>query len=118
MHIRYKDVGNRIRALRSERNWSQSKLAEKLGIAPTHMSNIENGKTKLGLEIAVNLSEIFQVSIEWLIGKSNPKVVEKYGEELANLISDSTPSEKELLINIVNDTKKAIRNYERDGDNT
>lgn len=115
MHIQYDEVGKRIRRIRLKQNMSQAELAEKLGIAATHMSNIENGKTKLGLEIAVNLSEIFNVSIEFLIGTSNPDVVVKYGKELEKLMSDSTPAEEELYINIIKSTKKAIRSHEKGG---
>ena len=46
---RYKAIGARIRDVRIEKNMSQADLAEKAHISVPHMSEVENGKTKLRL---------------------------------------------------------------------
>lgn len=46
---RYKAIGARIRDVRIEKNMSQAELAEKAFISVPHMSEVENGKTKLRL---------------------------------------------------------------------
>lgn len=52
---------NRIAALREERGWSQSDLAEKLGMHWQSVSRLENGHTKLTTERAAEIAEIFGV---------------------------------------------------------
>ena len=50
---RYKAIGARIRNVRMQKNMSQAELAEKAFISVPHMSEVENGKTKLRLSTFV-----------------------------------------------------------------
>ena len=59
---RYKAIGARIRDVRLQRNMSQAELAEKAFISVPHMSEVENGKTKLRLSTFVYITEALQVS--------------------------------------------------------
>mgnify|MGYP004576826243 CR=1 FL=1 len=54
---RYKAIGARIRDVRLQRNMSQAELAEKAFISVPHMSEVENGKTKLRLSTFVYITE-------------------------------------------------------------
>ena len=49
---RYKAIGARIREVRIQKNMSQAELAEKAFISVPHMSEVENGKTKLRLLVS------------------------------------------------------------------
>lgn len=55
---------NRLRSLRSERNWSQALLAEKLGVSRQTINAIEVGKYDPSLPLAFAISEIFKQPIE------------------------------------------------------
>lgn len=55
---RYKAIGARIRDVRIEKNMSQAELAEKAFISVPHMSEVENGKTKLRLSTFVYIMYI------------------------------------------------------------
>ena len=60
-------IGERIRALRSERGWSQDELATKISAAGAHqISRYENGKITPATETVVRLAEVFDVSIDYL----------------------------------------------------
>lgn len=60
-------LGQRIRDLRLERNWSQEELAKRSGLHRTYISSVEQGKRNLaalnlrGLARAyrINLAELF-----------------------------------------------------------
>ena len=54
---RYKAIGARIREVRIQKNMSQAELAEKAFISVPHMSEVENGKTKLRLSTFVYITE-------------------------------------------------------------
>ena len=47
MSINLKQFGKRITLRREELDMSQKVLSEKIHISPTHLSNIENGKSMM-----------------------------------------------------------------------
>lgn len=61
----------RIIDLREKRDWSQTKLASELGISKSTMSKIENGSRKLSTEELDKLSDIFNVTSDYLLGRSD-----------------------------------------------
>lgn len=61
---------NRIRELRKLKDISGVDVAEYLGITPQYFYNIEKGKRSLSTEIASKLAEYFNVSVDYLLGRS------------------------------------------------
>ena len=105
MNNRKKEIGERIRQARKAANMSQEKLSEALNISLSHMSDIENGKTNLGLEIFMNITEVLQVSADWLLRTDVPVVNDLYQSELSALLSDCTPGEMQVIIRILKEIK-------------
>jgi transcriptional regulator with XRE-family HTH domain len=62
---------NRIKILREELNMTQQELADKLGGAKSSVAMYENEDRKPSLEILIKLSEIFDCSIDYILGKTN-----------------------------------------------
>ena len=56
MELDYKEIGKRVKIARIRADLTQEVLAEKAGLSITHMSNIENGHSKLSLPMAVALA--------------------------------------------------------------
>lgn len=108
MHSKSKEVGNRIREARKNKKLSQAELSELLNISPSHMSDIENGKTNIGLDIFMNLTEILTVSADWLLRTDIPQVNTILNQELNDILSDCTPSEIQTILKIVTEIKNAI----------
>lgn len=54
-------IGQKIRKLRENRNFSQEYVAECLGISQTAYSKIENDQTKLTAERITKLSQLFNI---------------------------------------------------------
>lgn len=64
----------RVKELRNKKGVSQIVIAQLLGVTKTQISDIENAKTSTALEKAVALAEFFDVSLDYLVGRSdNPK---------------------------------------------
>ena len=59
-------TGAVIRKLREKKNMTQAELADMIGIAHSHMSDIERGETRLGVDILMSISEKLQVSTDWI----------------------------------------------------
>ena len=56
-------LGKRIKELRRERNLSQEKLAENIGIDPNNLSRIENGKNYPSAETIVKIANAFNIEV-------------------------------------------------------
>lgn len=78
-------VGDRIKSLREKKQWSQLFLSEKLGIHNSVLSRIEAGKRPIEDELLAKISDIFDVSVDYLLGRTDhPKGIilqGKTGEE-------------------------------------
>ncbi|HEX3602273.1 MAG TPA: helix-turn-helix transcriptional regulator [Lacipirellulaceae bacterium] len=57
---------NRLRELRSARNWSQAELAERAGVSRQTINAIETEKYDPSLALAFTLARIFKRKIEEL----------------------------------------------------
>lgn len=55
---------NRMKALRRERGWSQSELAERVGVSRNSIISIENGRFDPSLPLAFDLADAFGMKIE------------------------------------------------------
>lgn len=56
--------------LRKEKNISQKQAAEDLGVAQALLSHYEKGKRECGLEFLLKAAEYYNVSTDYLLGKS------------------------------------------------
>ena len=69
-------VGKRLRELRGINTLSE--FSEKLGVKAANISNIENGRSGLSIELALKITEVCGVSLEWLLrGEEKPPVLQK-----------------------------------------
>ena len=63
-------VGKRLKKLRNEYKLTQTQLGEKLGVGKTTISNYETGNSFPDNDMLIRLSEIFNVSTDYLLGIS------------------------------------------------
>ena len=62
-----KRCGIRIRQLRVQAGLSQEALAQQLRITNIHLSRIENGARGASLDVMLDISSVFGVSIDYLL---------------------------------------------------
>lgn len=55
---------NRLRDLRTDAEWSQGALAERLGVSRQTINVIENGKYDPSLPLALKIGKLFKVPVE------------------------------------------------------
>lgn len=65
------DIGTRIKDLRSEKNLTQTKLGEVIGVEKSTVSMYENGNSTPNDDIKKMLANFFNVSLDYLIGVSD-----------------------------------------------
>lgn len=78
--------GKKLKKLRKEKNMSQTELGEKIGAGAHAISRYENNKVTPSTETMIKFSEIFNVSIDYLIfdretkeslENENPELIQK-----------------------------------------
>jgi transcriptional regulator with XRE-family HTH domain len=61
-------IGERIKAERDRRGWSQSELSRRSGVSQAFISQLEDGKRQeLGMKAAQKLARAFEIGIEILL---------------------------------------------------
>lgn len=103
-----KQLGERIKQARRNSNISQIQLAEMVQISTSHLSDIENGKTNIGIDIFMRLTEVLSVSADWLLQTNVPNVKIMQTNELAEILSDCTSAEAQAIIRVAKDMKTAL----------
>ena len=97
-------IGSRIAKLRKEHNMTQEQLAEKLDISIKHCGAVERGVSSLSLEKLVEVSLLFDVSLDYLV-KGNSKSEISIQSVCANLpqsITSILTSNDVTEINLLN----------------
>ncbi len=95
---------NRLRFLRSEKGLTVRQLGDILNISYPTITNIENDKRGFSDEMLIAIADYFQVSTDYLLGKSDIRNVDdidldaiEYG--LFSEIKEMSPEMKEQIIN-------------------
>lgn len=71
---------NQIRVLRTERQWSQAQLAERLGVSRQTINALEAGKYDPSLPLALKIAQLFNIPIETI-----------FSQEEVTMFADRTP---------------------------
>ena len=67
-------VGEMIRDLREDRNYTQKEFAQMLNITPGCLSKYETGRSQPSLQLLIQIADKLDVSIDYLIGRDGCKV--------------------------------------------
>lgn len=108
MRFNYERMGRIIKAVRVEREISQSDLAELVDLSVPYISNIETGKSKASLETIVNIANALNVTVDRLLF-GNVQNSGDCSSELRELFSDCSTYEKSVIFDTVNSIKKSLR---------
>jgi transcriptional regulator with XRE-family HTH domain len=100
--IAAKDIGERIRAVRRERRWTQDELAVAVGVSRSAVAQWETGRSG---QLSANLSRIAAVlgtGVEFLLhGADKPVPLQAdTGDELAllRLYRECQPADRQMLL--------------------
>ncbi len=68
---------NRIKEIRKENGYTQTKLADQLNTTHSAISTYENGHLIMPLILLYQMASLFEVSIDYFLGRTNHKAKEK-----------------------------------------
>ncbi|WP_196604599.1 helix-turn-helix domain-containing protein [Pectinatus haikarae] len=80
-------IAKRIKTLRSEQNLTQRELSARLNLTPKMISFYELGQRTPPSDIIIKLTEIFNVSADYLLGKTDIK------ESADNILNEGNKNE-------------------------
>lgn len=98
MSISLKQFGKRITLRREELDISQKALSEKIHISPTHLSNIENGRSTPSFNTFIDLCTMLKINPDYLISGT---VYSELNEELINKIKMCSDDNKVVISKII-----------------
>lgn len=68
-----KNMYQRIRDLREDRDLTQTQVARMLGMSQTGYSKYETGENDIPTQILIKLARFYNTSIDYLLGETNKK---------------------------------------------
>lgn len=104
----------RLKELRKQANLTQVELAKRLGIGQSSYADWERGRKKPTQENLVKISQVFSVSIDYLVGNSEEKSNDLDNVELLfrmnskGLSKEEKETFKKELIEFMEERKKAF----------
>ncbi len=98
MSVNYIDLGARIKRRREELKMSQAELASQADLSTQHISNVENARSKIGLDKLVTISNVLDCSVdELLCGSMKSGSRSVYSNEIADIIENFSDTEMRTL---------------------
>lgn len=70
----------RLKAIRLDKGMTQKDVYTKLRISPNGYASYEQGRTEPGIETIIQLCNIFEVSIDYLLGAETEYGIKEHGE--------------------------------------
>ena len=116
MSLHYKQIGERVREIRIQKNMSQQDLSTKGNISLPQISDIELGKKGMHLSTFIRLTEALEVSADVLLRSNVPQVTEIYKGDFADILDGCTPAEMETILRIAKEVKASLHQIKTEED--
>ena len=97
LELRYDALGKRIRDARKKKRLTQQQVAEKIGVEPSHISNVERGITKPSLKAVVDIAEVLGVTVDSLVYDSLSQERSHYLDSLEAVVKKATPKQHRVI---------------------
>jgi transcriptional regulator with XRE-family HTH domain len=89
-------VGSRIRELRKGRHLTQTELSEKIGIAQSDLSRMEQGEYKVGLDTLFKILQVFDLKMGEFFGETEKAEDAEARELVSEFLELSSEAQREV----------------------
>ena len=110
MELDFKSIGKRIKIARIRTNMTQESVADKIGVTPQHVSNIETGNSSVSLTTLVAIANLLNVSVDELLCDTVLKSKPVFIKEADDIFKDCNEYEVRVLVDVLKATKSSMRN--------
>ena len=108
-NLNYTLIGERLRAVRLKRKYTQEYVADNAGISAQHCSGIECGNAKVSLPALVRLCNALETTPNEILMDSVDLATPQLTEHIAAVFADCSPDEIFLMLSQAENLKKALR---------
>ncbi len=98
----YMNIGEKITALRKEKNLSQTDLGKAAGVSREIIGRYERNEVLPSIEVAEKIADVLEISLDYMAGNSKKAPVDKKTMKLIHDIEDLEPTVKDKLIFLAN----------------
>ena len=106
------NIGERIITLRKKKGWSQTDLAQAIEASRDMIGKYERNDNLPSIEVAFKLADIFDVSVDYLLGKglhaTYDKETIKRLEDIENLDTDTKKTLFRVIDTFLRDSKARV----------
>ncbi len=113
MELNYKELGKRIKIARIKADMTQEKLADTMGLSPSHMSNIETGTTRVSLTALVNIANTLSVTVDDLLYDSVIHARPQLERDIQQIVDDCNDYELRVVKEVTQSVVDALRANEK-----
>ena len=114
MDQQLQEIGLRLKQARLAKNLSQPQLAEAADISVSFLSNLENGHQAMNIKTLISLTDVLNISADWLLGNSTDSANHAAALEIEKELSSCTPKERDAILRLVLLMKDAIGSLKPD----
>jgi repressor LexA len=95
----YKEIGERIRRIRKEKNFTQEELAWEIGLSPNYIGLIERGKKRPSIETLRKISEVLEIPISYFFENINYKMPQEdiITKKISSILRETSEKEKKQI---------------------
>ena len=108
MSINYKLIGRRVKEAHLRRELSQAMLAEFTDLSTAFIRHIETVKRQASLESLVRISNVLNITVDYLLAGNQAKENGVYGEDLMWILKDCSQQEKQFLVELAASAKEIL----------
>lgn len=103
------ELGQNIMLIRKKKGLSQADLGKIIGTSGDVIGRYERGDIKPSIEVVEKIAESFEVSIDYLVGKTNIIVDKQVIERLEN-ITNLPDEKKDYIFNLIDMCLRDFKN--------
>lgn len=100
MSLDYLIIGERLKDARIKKGLTQEQLAEKIDVSVAFLSRVERGDTKINLPRLMQVCELLDVSIGYVLDGTSNTSINYLNNEFQNLLKNCPPEKIKLIYDI------------------
>jgi transcriptional regulator with XRE-family HTH domain len=101
LYVDYYAIGQRIKKIRKQKRFTQERVAESLEVSTVYISQVENGKTKLSLEMLVRLASLLDTDPGYFLTGISYHSRDYLKADIAHLLQECPPEKLQLIMDVV-----------------
>ncbi len=109
--IDYSSLGQRLRAERLRKGYTQEQVAEAVGVGVTHISHLETGAGTVSLKVFIALLNFYGCSADKVLCKEIAAAKPLVDHWLVDMVADCDQTETKIISDTVAALKQSLRKH-------